>query len=785
MSDAFHWADPTETVSDRDRDPFERLAEEFAEECREGKAPSISEYEARYPQYSERIRKLLPTVAMMEQLKRQESSQRPNEPSRAVPERFGEYRVIRELGRGGMGIVYEAIQESLGRRVALKVIHAVHLDARRLNRFQREAQVVARFHHANIVPIFGVGEQAGLPYFVMQQINGSGLDSLLARWRREGPPPDAERWHFVARLGRQAAEGIQYAHDQGVLHRDIKPANILIDEQNTVWITDFGLSKLIGQDDLTASGDVIGTLRYLAPETLRGETEFRSDVYSLGLTLYEMLTLSPPFGDLSASELLRSVSESRPTLPRRLDPSIPRDLETIVLKAIAREPRHRYATARALANDLACFLEDRPIRARRATSVEQIWRWSRRNRATAAMTAAAIGALVLAAIVGWVGYMSTIRALEEESRRRGAAEVATMRSDRIVVLSLEVFQELFDQLASDEALPPPPLGQPRWNRAFAPRDHGGPREGLGPPPGKRRPGPERPEGFAVDEPKREPPPGPPDRELRQGDSRVLPSVLRFYEKFARENSMDPKLQGEAAWAYRKVGMLYQQLERDKDAALAFTRAIEIFETLLEKDPKNREYRTRLVDTYDMADPWGAEASTLEVLVSRLQRARSLIDQLALEQPENLEYALARLHVHAKLGVALQRRGRVEAAEASYREAIEQAGDLIEQSLGGGRPLLDRVVTREALALLFLETGRREECRHQLDAGAADLDRLSETQHGFPPPPDRYEHLASAYEKLGETAKAERMLQKADEARARDPGHGRRRGPAPVGAPHSG
>ena len=166
----------------------------------------------------------------------------------------------------------------------------------------------------------------------------------------------------MARVGIQAAEALQYAHDQGILHRDIKPANLLIDEHQVAWITDFGLAKLAGRDDLTNSGDVVGTLRYLAPEALRGQTDHRGDIYSLGLTLYELLTLQLPFGDVSPSELLRCVTEEQPPRPRKLDRSIPLDLETIILKATAREPAHRYATAGELADDLRAFLDDRPIR---------------------------------------------------------------------------------------------------------------------------------------------------------------------------------------------------------------------------------------------------------------------------------------------------------------------------------------------------------------------------------------------------------------------------------------
>ena len=334
---------------DGDREPFECVAEEFVERCRRGESPSVSEYLERYPEHAETIRKLLPAVAMIERLGRVALPQVEVQPARSIPSQLGEFRIVRELGRGGMGVVYEAVQESLGRSVALKVIHQVQLDAKRLERFHREAQAVARLHHTNIVPIFFVGEHEGLPYYAMQYIRGRGLDAEIDDRRRDKAPLDGEHRRYVARIGIQAAEALQYAHEQGILHRDVKPANLLVDEQQSVWITDFGLAKLAGQDDLTRTGDVIGTLRYLAPEALRGRSGPENDIYSLGLTLYELVTLNPPFGDVSASELLRQVSESQPTRPRKLDPTIPRDLETIVLKAIAPEPGDRYPTARAAA----------------------------------------------------------------------------------------------------------------------------------------------------------------------------------------------------------------------------------------------------------------------------------------------------------------------------------------------------------------------------------------------------------------------------------------------------
>src|SRR5262249_29450454 len=216
-----------------------QLAEEFTDRCRRGESPSLSEFERRHPEQAGKIRSLLSSVATIEQFKRQTRQTGTPESAWPMPRQFGDFRVVRELGRGGMGIVYEAVQESLGRRVALKVIphHVIH-DARRLERFRREAQAIAQLHHTNIVPIFGVGEHEGLPYYAMQFIQGSGLDVLLARWRSEDPPAEAERFAFAARVGVQAALALAYAHEQGVLHRDVKPSNLLIDEHQAVWITD-------------------------------------------------------------------------------------------------------------------------------------------------------------------------------------------------------------------------------------------------------------------------------------------------------------------------------------------------------------------------------------------------------------------------------------------------------------------------------------------------------------------------------------------------------------------
>jgi serine/threonine protein kinase len=362
-----------------------------------------------------------------------------------------------------MGVVYEAVQESLGRHVALKVLpaHAL-LAAEHLERFRREARAAALLHHSNIVPVFGTGEDRGVHFYAMQFIHGQSLDRVLRELRQErgqaddlsaslaealrtgqfpagaagageAPAPaaastgrdtassglggrrDGEYFRGVARLGVQAAEALAYAHRQGIVHRDVKPSNLLLDAQGTVWVTDFGLAKTEGAGELTRSGDVVGTLRYLAPERFAGRSDPRGDVYSLGATLYELLTLRPAFDEPDRARLIERVTHGEPPRPRQVDGRIPRDLETVVLKALAREPADRYATAEALADDLRRFLLDRPIRARRAGVAERAWRWCRRNPVVAGLLAAAV---VLAAGLAVLAVLLALNVLQLQAEQQ-------------------------------------------------------------------------------------------------------------------------------------------------------------------------------------------------------------------------------------------------------------------------------------------------------------------------------------------------------------------------------
>ena len=476
------------STSSAERNPVELLAEEFADRLRRGETPSLSEYVGKYPQHADQIRKVFPALVLMEQLKpiagdltgdfvgaRSEESQ--------PLKRLGDYRIVREVGRGGMGVVYEAEQISLGRHVALKVLpSAAMLRPTYLERFRREAKAAARLHHTNIVPVFGVGESDGVLFYAMQFIGGEGLDKVLVDVRRlrhqpvktraeeasvaqsllsgyflaattvaadapvvppdpqaalvkshstsglSGTSPEAEYCRGVARIGVQVADALGYAHRQGILHRDIKPSNLMIDRQGIVWVTDFGLAKAEGTDDLTHTGDIVGTIRFMAPERFEGQSLPQSDIYALGLTLYELLTLRPAFADTNKARLIERILSEPPVPPRKLDARIPRDLETVVMKCLHTDPSQRYATAEMLAEDLRRFLADRPIKARRISRTEQVWKWCRRNPAVAGLTAAVLLLLVTVAFVSSVSTLWLKEALSESKRATAAANTNLWRS---------------------------------------------------------------------------------------------------------------------------------------------------------------------------------------------------------------------------------------------------------------------------------------------------------------------------------------------------------------------
>jgi serine/threonine protein kinase/Flp pilus assembly protein TadD len=464
--------------------------DELASRLQAGEAVGREEVRRRYPEHAEELLRLLPALAALGELSDPGPDGRAGDggpDGGPVPQVLGDFRIVRELGRGGMGVVYEAEQVSLGRKVALKVLPtAATLDPRRLQRFHNEARAAAQLHHTNIVPVFAVGSEHGVHFYAMQLIEGQTLAAVARGLRAQAAATDSgkarassgpgaeertavhtprpaaadagstaprgalsseggvrnrEHVRAVARLGAQAAEALDYAHQLGVVHRDIKPGNLLLDGRGYLWVTDFGLAqfKQPGDATLTQTGDLIGTLRYMSPEQAlaqRVPIDHRTDIYGLGATLYELLTLRPPFGGADRQELLRQITFEEPRPLRRLNPAVPAELETIVLKALEKNPAERYATAQELADDLQRFLRDEPIRARRPTLGQRLLKWARRHAAavvTAALVslAAAIGLAVSGALI-WRQQQLTEEALDE--RTRALEDARTQRRRALAAL---------------------------------------------------------------------------------------------------------------------------------------------------------------------------------------------------------------------------------------------------------------------------------------------------------------------------------------------------------------
>jgi WD40 repeat protein/serine/threonine protein kinase len=370
---------------------------------------------------------------------------------------LSDFRIIAEIGRGGMGIVYEVEQLSLNRRVALKILpFAALVSPRQLQRFQNEARAAASLEHPHIVPVYGAGAERGVHYIAMQLIDGRNLAQIVDRLReparaaaaqnstrsvhfdqthaerselqdllaRRAPQDPAYRTAIV-RIGIQAAVALEYARQRGIIHRDIKPSNLMLDQSGKLWVTDFGLARIETNPSMSQTGAVVGTLRYMSPEQIlddRSAVDHRSDIYSLGATLYELLTLTPVFADAAEASLRSRIATDEPWAPRQLNPRIPADLETIVLKAMSKDRAERYATAGEFAADLQRFLEGKPICARAIGPVRRSLKWARRRPAVAALIA--VSALALAALFGggWWHAASLQVALNASDKLRIAAD---------------------------------------------------------------------------------------------------------------------------------------------------------------------------------------------------------------------------------------------------------------------------------------------------------------------------------------------------------------------------
>ncbi|MCI0464808.1 MAG: serine/threonine protein kinase, partial [Gemmataceae bacterium] len=336
----------------------------------------------------------------------------------AIRSAFPGYDILGQLGRGGMGVVYKARQQSLDRVVALKTLRAdVGAGPDELSRFRREAEAVARLQHPNVVQIYEIGAHDGQPFFALEFVDGGSLDRKV-----NGVPQPAPQ---AAQLVEVLARAIEAAHQCGVIHRDLKPANVLLTADGVPKITDFGLAKRIDLDTAgTQSGAILGTPHYMAPEQAAGKTKDvgpTADVYALGAILYELLTGRPPFLGETMLDTLEQVKTAEPAPPRRLQPKVPRDLETVCLKALAKEPRRRYLTARELAEDLRRCVAGEPIRARPVGVWERGLRWARRRPTAAALVVVSVLTVLGFVVTGWTVALREGRHVQELGRERDEA----------------------------------------------------------------------------------------------------------------------------------------------------------------------------------------------------------------------------------------------------------------------------------------------------------------------------------------------------------------------------
>jgi serine/threonine protein kinase/tetratricopeptide (TPR) repeat protein len=623
------------------------LAEEFLERYRQGERPSLKEYIDRHPELAAEIKEVFPAMALMENVALADESldgaaTGPATPVESLPpQQLGDYRILREVGRGGMGIVYEAEQVSLGRHVALKVLpRQMFVDDSQRRRFEREAKAAAKLHHTNIVPVFGVGEHDGMPYYVMQFIQGLGLDDVLDELKRmhgggkatvtggqlrvsrkdvsaadvarslltghfevgaagvsppsESQEADAPRsgessatgklsdsftlsssvrlpgsdgaihgkskqatyWQSVAQIGSQVAEALEYAHKQGIQHRDIKPSNLLLDTHGTVWVTDFGLARADNEDHLTQTGDIVGTLRYLPPEAFEGRADKRSDIYSLGLTLYELLALRPAYDEKERHRLIKRVTREEPVQLDRLNRAIPRDLVTIIQKAIDREAGRRYQTAAEFAADLQRFLDDEPIQARRLSTLERLGRWCRHYPGVASLTGILFLLLVGVTVVSSLAAAHFDRlaqnerqarteaeqAKEHEAALREQAEKAKQQAESNFAKARKAVDDYFTTVSESQLLQVPGM-QPLHRN-------------------------------------------------------LLQSALTFYHEFLNERGDDPAVRGELAAAYLRLGRIQEELSDQAEARKAREQARELYEALTKTAPESVEWRRGLAQCYN-------------------------------------------------------------------------------------------------------------------------------------------------------------------------------------------
>ncbi|MFL5244941.1 MAG: protein kinase domain-containing protein [Gemmataceae bacterium] len=603
---------------------------------------------------------------------------------------FGDFRILREVGRGGMGLVYEAEQISLCRRVALKVLpFAATMDSRHLQRFQNEARAAASLEHPHIVPVYGVGCERGVHFYAMKFIDGQTLAALIASQKtgpasggRESPdepanvvplnrgaqtprsaepgtipaivartelaPRDTAAFRQIAEWGIQAAEALEHAHSFGIVHRDIKPANLMIDGQGNLWVTDFGLARVGADAGLTMTGDVLGTLRYMSPEqaaSQHGTLDHRTDVYSLGVTLFELLALEPPFDSKDRQELLRQIAFEEPRIPRWINKSIPHELETIVLKAMEKAPADRYDTPKEMAEDLQRFLGDVPIQARRPSLLHRTRKWCRRHQAVvwSAAIVLALGVLMALASLG----IANQRIAHENDRIGHERDDARAQRKR----AREAVDTMYTEVAE------------KWMNY--------------------QPG------------------------MEEQQRKFLTKALEFYKQFAHEQSTEPEHFFQTAMAYQRVAKIQLMIfKENSQAEEALVQAILILKELFEDLPSEPAYKDELAQCYFLMG-W-AKSAQVEEEEKWIRRGVSLWEELVTHYPSNRMYRMHLGRGLLNLANPVRYSGRRSEAEKICRHAIAVLEAMQEDSPLTPYEIGALATSYDNLAESLVEAGRLEE-----------------------------------------------------------------------------
>ncbi|HKE00892.1 MAG TPA: serine/threonine-protein kinase [Planctomycetota bacterium] len=655
---------------------------------------------------------------------------------REPPRELGDFVLRDEIGRGGMGVVYEAEQRSLRRTVALKVL-AAHVTLRpdEVERFRREASTAARLRHPGIVEVHAVGEHEGTHYFAMERIEGRSLDRVLAELREKGAPPaegdpfrgrgDGTYVAAVARIAASVADALDAAHRAGVIHRDVKPSNVLLRPDGAPVVTDFGLAREEGLGTLTASREFLGTPHYVAPEqATRRAVDHRADVWSLGATLYECLTLRRPFEAESAQAVLAKVLVTEPPAPSRWNPHVPADLDTIVAKALEKDPARRYATAAALASDLRAFLEHRPIAARPLSRPARATRWVRRNPLLATTALLAVLALVVAPLaIAWrehdartkvedaLGAASEARdklkvALGETEAARDDAKAALEDAEANLVLTQDAVERLLLRIAYDRLQDVP--------RA----------EGL----------------------RRE----------------ILGDALETFEKLLAKSPRSPALRLGASQTLLFLGSQEVELGHEASALERYARARALSEEVLAEMPTDPRPRQVIAEIRDKVGTLRIQRLAYADAEPELRAALELWEGLLAETPDDAFRAAMVAGRRNNLAISLRGQGR-------GAEAIE----LLRQSCADLRALLtarpDDSKRREDLAstLLNLSDDARDLDPKSSEAALREsLDLLEHASAEASAMVEMRSSLAGALDRLGTLEKNAGRMEAAGEAFAR-------------------